>query len=63
MKNLKEDQKKGLLIQARLTSKTKKYLDPYKAWDMLQAALKDHPELDLIKAEFRIDKEDEKTSI
>jgi hypothetical protein len=62
---LKKDPRasRGVLVQARFSSKTKKSLDSFEAWELLCEALKDHPELEIEQVEIRIEREEEKTSI
>jgi hypothetical protein len=52
----------SVLVQLRLTSTDGQPLNPYTAYDLLEKALRNHPDLKIYQAEFRIDKE-LKTSI
>jgi hypothetical protein len=54
---------KSILLQLRLVGKGKQELSPYEAYEILALALKDHPKLVIQQAEFRISKDEEKTSI
>lgn len=52
-----------ILVQLRLRSKKGDTLNSYDAYEMLSAALAKHPELEVYQAEFRVAKDEEKTSI